>query len=228
MKTLGRKQQGDVIIEFVLVFPLIMLLFFCCIQLTHFWIAKQLLHYAAYSAARTTLVTNIYDYAYINQHGAVEYNHIGTPLHTAACTVMSWLEPNGGMDEFQYFPKRTDNAWRRVRIEGTEQAGNGNMVAEVTVHYFCPLWVPMIDELLAYALAGGTQSGDGVFEFPDDYANIVNDQSIGALPDTNTIPPKSIYRDNGLFVIHMKERCLIAKPYSTETYARLPNGGAQP
>lgn len=228
MKSILKRQQGDVIIEFVLVLPILLLLFFTCLQLAHFWIAKQLLHYAAYSAARTTLVTNVLDYAYVNERGAVEYHHIGTPLHTAACMVMSWLEPNAGMDEFQYFPKRAANAWKRVRIEGTEEAGTGGMVAEVTVHYYCPLWVPMVDELLAYGLAGGTQNGDGVFEIPDDYSEVVNDQSIGELLDTNAIPPKSIYRDNGLFVIHMKERCLIAKPYSTETYARLPNGGTQP
>lgn len=228
MKSILRREQGDVIIEFVLVLPILLLLFFTCIQLAHFWIAKQLLHYAAYSAARITLVTNIQDYATVNEHGQLVYRPIGTPLHTAAATVMSWLEPKAGMDEFQYFPKGTDKAWKRVRIEGTEEAGTGSMVAEVTVHYYCPLWVPMIDELLAYAMAGGSKGGDGIFDSPDDYAEVVNDQTIGELPYSDNIPQNSIYRDNGLLVIHMKERCLMAKPYSTETYARLPNGGTQP
>lgn len=228
MKSILRRQQGDVIIEFVLVLPLILMLFFSCLQLAHFWIAKQLLHYAAYSAARTTLVTNVRDYAYVNERGVVEYHHIGTPLHTAACMVMSWLEPNAGMDEFQYFPKRAANVWKRVRIEGTEEAGTGGMVAEVTVHYYCPLWVPMVDELLAYGLAGGTKSGDGLFEAPDDFAEVVHGPAIGELPYSDAVPGNSIYRDNGLLVMHMQERCLMAKPYSTATYARLPGGGAQP
>jgi hypothetical protein len=228
MKWILKRQQGDVTLEFVLVLPLILMLFFTCLQFAHFWIAKQLLHYAAYSAARITRVTNIHDYADVNASGKVVYRHIRTPLHTAACMVMSWLEPDAGMDEFQYFPKDSAACWNRVRIEGTEEGGTGCMATEVTVHYYCPLWVPMVDELLAYGLAGGTDTRNGIFDSPADFEAVVNGGGIYELVYSDAVPQNAIYRDNGQLVIHMKESCLMAKPYSTETYARLPEGGANP
>ena len=39
-------------VELILVLPVFLLVFFACVQIAYFWIAKQLLQYAAYTAAR--------------------------------------------------------------------------------------------------------------------------------------------------------------------------------
>ena len=43
-------------LEFVLAFPLVLTLIFGCMQLAHIWMGKQVVHYAAYAAARAALV----------------------------------------------------------------------------------------------------------------------------------------------------------------------------
>jgi Flp pilus assembly protein TadG len=43
-------------LEFVLAFPLILTLMMACMQFAHIWMAKQVVHYSAYCAARATLV----------------------------------------------------------------------------------------------------------------------------------------------------------------------------
>ena len=42
-------------LEFVLAFPLILTLMLACMQFAHMWMAKQVVHYAAYCAARAAL-----------------------------------------------------------------------------------------------------------------------------------------------------------------------------
>ena len=49
-------EAGSVMLEFVIAFPVILVLMFACIQFAHIWIAKMVTHYAAYCAARTALV----------------------------------------------------------------------------------------------------------------------------------------------------------------------------
>jgi len=43
--------------EFVIVFPLLVVLLLGVFQFTHIWVARQVVHYGAYCAARAGLVT---------------------------------------------------------------------------------------------------------------------------------------------------------------------------
>lgn len=52
-----RDATGSVMLEFVIAFPVMLVLFFFCIQLALLWIGKQVVHYAAFCAARAGLVT---------------------------------------------------------------------------------------------------------------------------------------------------------------------------
>ena len=54
-KTTGRR-SGVVTLEFVLAFPLILTLIMACMQFAHIWMGKQVVHYAAFCAARAALV----------------------------------------------------------------------------------------------------------------------------------------------------------------------------
>lgn len=61
MKQYGRRRAhgrtGSVMLEFVLGFPIVLVLMLACIQIAHLYIAKQVVHYAAFCAARAALVT---------------------------------------------------------------------------------------------------------------------------------------------------------------------------
>ncbi len=51
-----RTRTGTVMLEFVLAFPLVLTLILACMQFSHIWIAKQVVHYSAYCAARAAIV----------------------------------------------------------------------------------------------------------------------------------------------------------------------------
>lgn len=215
--------------ELILVLPVILLVFFACVQIAYFWIAKQLLQYAAYTAARTTLVTNVQDYANVDDSGNVtSFFHAKGPLYRAATMVMSWMEADEGHPSFRYYQRNDDpsdkkaSTWRRIRIEG-EEGNSGSLCVEVTIHYYCPVWMPMVDEILGYAMAGGTQQPNDYFKAPEDYAEVVG--KIPVLPaPSESIPRNALYRDKaGTLLLHLHESCLMAKPYSTITYGRFPD-----
>jgi hypothetical protein len=60
--TNSRGRAGSIMMECVIAFPLVLLLIMGSIQFTHIWIARQLVHYAAYCAARATLVCQAGEY----------------------------------------------------------------------------------------------------------------------------------------------------------------------
>lgn len=58
-----RADGGAVMLEFVLAFPLVLVLIFACIQFAHLWVAKMVVHYAAFCAARSALVCTTGQYS---------------------------------------------------------------------------------------------------------------------------------------------------------------------
>ncbi|MEI8039855.1 MAG: TadE family protein [Verrucomicrobiota bacterium] len=49
-------------LEFVIAFPIVLVLVFACIQFTHIWTARMVVHYAAFCAARSALVCHTDEY----------------------------------------------------------------------------------------------------------------------------------------------------------------------
>ncbi len=70
-------QRGAVLAEFVICFPLVLFVMLAILQVAHIWIAKSLVHYAAFSAARSALVLT-----------PGEYNGVGS---IAAERILSWV-----------------------------------------------------------------------------------------------------------------------------------------
>ncbi|HQC52385.1 MAG TPA: pilus assembly protein, partial [Lentisphaeria bacterium] len=61
--TLWQDDQGTALMEFVLVMPILVFMIFCIAQLALVCMAKQLTHYAAYSAARAVIVYHPDDFS---------------------------------------------------------------------------------------------------------------------------------------------------------------------
>ena len=55
-KKLRAGDSGSVMLEFVIAFPLVLTLMFACIQFSQIWIARMVVHYGAFCAARSSLV----------------------------------------------------------------------------------------------------------------------------------------------------------------------------
>ena len=55
-------QSGSVMLEFVIAFPLLLVLMFACIQFSQIWTARMVVHYGAFCAARSALVCKTGEY----------------------------------------------------------------------------------------------------------------------------------------------------------------------
>jgi len=58
----GAGTRGSIMLEFIFAFPLVLILLLVCIQLAHVLLVRQVVFYAAYCAARATLVSNTSEY----------------------------------------------------------------------------------------------------------------------------------------------------------------------
>lgn len=235
MKRRFRSDRGSILMEFVIVAPMLLLLIFGIIQFAFIFMARELLYYASYSAARTALVYNIRDYTRSSiGDSSSDFLPDSGPLYLAACTVMSWLNFGDGSAGFRYFPKKDADVWWQVRISGRERvvmAGTEQIpTVAVTVHYYYPLLVPLVGDMIAYALAGNVDQNGAVPQKNDswetfgwapgsDYAAVM--QTVTEVEDA---PARNIYRYQGLPVIHLQDTCYMVKPYRTSTYARIPSG----
>ncbi len=57
-----RPQSGSVMLEFALAAPLLFALVFFCLQIAHVWLARQVVQYAAFAAARTLVTAHPSEY----------------------------------------------------------------------------------------------------------------------------------------------------------------------
>lgn len=72
LRQLIQNDDGVVMLEFLLAFPLVLTLIFAVIQFSHLWIARQVIHYAAYCAARSMLVVPEEEYDVTGQQAAIQ------------------------------------------------------------------------------------------------------------------------------------------------------------
>ncbi len=72
LRQLLHNDDGVVMLEFLLAFPLVLTLVLAVVQFSHLWIARQVVHYAAYCAARSMLVVQEGEYLAAGQQAAIE------------------------------------------------------------------------------------------------------------------------------------------------------------
>ena len=68
----AKSESGAVLLEFVLCFPILMVLFLFAVQFSYIMIAWQVVHYSAYMGARSAMTEN------------VQEKYCGSSLSTAA------------------------------------------------------------------------------------------------------------------------------------------------
>ena len=167
MKNFLQDDNGTALMEFVLVMPIFFFMIFCTIQLSLVCIAKQMVHYAAYSAARAAIVYNPDDYCF--EDGTFRMS--GGPVHRAACTALAWMGqlPTAGDADSQ--PLQIPG-WGpvpgsgfiinmpQVAIDDQNSCFLQDIPAvKVTVQFEYPLKIPFAGPLIAYFRFGGKADG---------------------------------------------------------------------
>ena len=168
------RDNGSVMLEFILAMPILLFLAFAVAQFSMIWIARQMAYYAAYCGARAAVVYNPEDYSAGDKFFAKS-----GPVYGAAFRVISFLNLKNSID----FEMRSDlwgDAQNSSRKENSGAGSNpwddlGNLVeiygggfdlgsetshrksteygkeraVQVTVLFKFPLDIPMIGRVIS-------------------------------------------------------------------------------
>jgi len=120
----SRAGSGSVMLEFVIAFPLVLVLMLACFQMAHLWIARMVVHYAAFCAARTALVRPTSEYA--------------GPAQQAAQQVCDWM----GKDN------KTGKVLLLAQVKKINEDPQWNITAQVSAKF--SLITPIVGPILAW------------------------------------------------------------------------------
>jgi len=141
--------RGSMLLEFVLAFPIILILCLSVIQVAQLWVTRHVIHYAAYCAARATLVCRPDEYE--------------SAAERAATQVLQWVvigKRHGERDRraagWGRIPGSGAVARKtRVRIHSDDRWNVG-----VTVSLDTALVTPIVGTLMARAMNHGDDNDD--------------------------------------------------------------------
>jgi hypothetical protein len=118
---------GSVMLEFVIAFPLVLVLMFACIQFSELWIARMVVHYGAFCAARSALVCT-----------SGEYNGNNSAPSRAATSVCALL--------WQSWPLQSGD--RNSTTVGDDPTWN----VTATHKYTFSLITPIVGQIMAWGM----------------------------------------------------------------------------
>ncbi len=148
-------------LEFVLAFPLILTLMLACMQFAHMWLAKQVVHYAAFCSARAALVCNKGEYQKAGQQAAeqvcawIVHGHTGGEQDKQ---VPGWgaIPDSGGVK-------------RKTKTQ-IEDVGRWNVRATVTFDF--ALLFPLVGPMIGYDMNPWAYGQEYVEQHKDATGNI--------------------------------------------------------
>ena len=187
---------GSVMLEFVLAFPVVLTLMLACMQFAHLWMAKQVVYYAAFAAARSTLVCQESEYPQAAQQAAEQ-----------VCAWISTGKQDGETDKripgWGAIPGSGGVA-RKTRVR-VENVGRWNVRA--TVQHDFALIYPLVGPIMAW--------GMNPWERGKEYAEQTTDE-------TGNIGDSEMVRFPHL---RLTETVVLPKPYVTLPAMGLPASG---
>jgi len=135
------RASGSVLLEFVIAFPVVLVLIFACVQFAHIWVARMVTHYAAYCAARSTLVCKEEEYPQAALKAAQRvcaWVVVGKARDDADVAVPGWgaIEGSGGAE-------------RKVRVTVAPEP-EWNVTA--TVYLDFGLITPIVGPIIAWGM----------------------------------------------------------------------------
>ena len=139
------RHGGSVMLEFVLAAPVILTLMLACMQFAHIWMAKQVVHYAAYCAARATLVCH--------------ESERDRAAEQAARQVCAWIvhgetagEPAKRIPGWGEIPG-SGGAKRKTRLKDGQVDDVGRWNVKATVKHDFALIFPLVGPMIGWALS---------------------------------------------------------------------------
>lgn len=192
-------RSGSVMLEFVMAFPLILLLMLGCMQITHIWIARQVTVYAAYCAARAALVVPQDEYPAAGKQAAEQ--------------VCAWAIIGQAEGE----PEKVIPGWGT--IPGTGAIGRGTKVVTMirqvdpwnvsaTVTFDFGLVMPVAGPVIGWLVNPWNENSEWLEQRADDTGNMHR------FVDSVQYPH-----------VRFRETVVLSKPYVTLPLMGVPSGG---
>lgn len=203
-------EKGSVLVELVLAMPILFVMTMAVLQFAHIWIARQVVHYAAYSSARSTLTS---------RSGRLAH---GKALDSAR-SACAWVTFSNG-----------DNQGEELEVAGWGKIPNSGAVNErvrvttgyedyynlyfpwesrVTVEFDFPLLMPVVGRMVSYlhkqdsdTVAEKLASGEVGFKVGSGWTG------------QQEVAGDSKSEEGALPFITIRESCILPKPYSTDNY----------
>jgi len=188
--------SGTVLMEFIMAFPIVLTLMLAVVQFAHICIARQVVHYAAYSAARAAMVT---------MEGADATNY----AHEAAARVCSSITLSESPAEYSSRVDSanagTDDAFKAAlrKTRETVDFDSNPWNIKATVYHDFGLVVPIVGQMLGWGLT--LWDKDAYQLKPDMTGNVHTNLDAIAYPH-----------------ITLTETVLMSKPYKTVVAAEQP------
>jgi Flp pilus assembly protein TadG len=196
MKPAGQTRSGSVMLEFILAFPLILTLLTACMQFAHLWMGKQVIHYAAFCAARAALVCEPSEYPAAGRQAAEQicaWVVNGKMAGEADKRIPGWGEIPG-----------SGGVKRKTQVTVTE-VGQWNVRA--TVEHDFALVFPVAGPMIGW-LVNPWDGGSEYDEQRADTSGNVGDGDLIRYPH-----------------LKFKETVVLSKPYKTLPRMGIPAGG---
>jgi hypothetical protein len=197
--------------EFVLVMPLLFVMIMGVLQIAHIWMARQVVHYAAYCAARSTLTAN--NMLFRDQGVARD----------AALRVCAWIafddEGDGGSQDVTEIPgwgtiPFSGSVKKRTRVytgysdtEYVPMLGACPWQTRAKVEFDFPLLMPVAGQMMSYLFK----------EDADAVAQKIRAGELAVKPGVGWTGQEE-KKDYSYPYITLKEMCILPKPYSTGIY----------
>ena len=193
------RRSGSMLMEFVMVMPILFILIMLVLQFAHIWLAKQMVSYAAFCAARATMACSQSECERAAKKAAVQtlawVNILGDGGLTSGVKVPGW----GTIPE-------SDSAIARISVE--DFVPKQGRYAACTVKFKFPLLIPVAGQMISYC-AGTSGASSGTMKGKATYQ-----PGVGWTGEENLF--------HGFPYIELSATGVLPMPYST---ANLPTGG---
>jgi hypothetical protein len=206
------RHTGSAMMEFVLVMPLLFVMIMGVLQVAHIWMARQVVHYAAYCAARSTLTAN---------HELMKDQGVATDAALRVCAWIAFDDEGGGgsAQDVTEIPgwgtipfsgsvkKRTRVVTGNTDSEYTGMMGACPWQTRAVVEFDFPLLMPVAGQMMSYLVK---PSGAEV-------AQQIRAGIIAVKPGMGWTGQEE-KKNYSYPYITLKEMCILPKPYSTAIY----------
>lgn len=196
--------------EFVLVMPLLFVMIMGVLQVAHIWMARQVVHYAAYCAARSTLTAN---------HDLMRDQSVATDAALRVCAWIAFDDDGGAGQDVTEIPgwgtipfsgsvkKRTRVVTGYTDSEYMGMIGACPWQTRAVVEFDFALLMPVAGQMMSYLVK---PSGDAV-------AQQIRAGIIAVKPGMGWTGQEE-KKNYSYPYITLKEMCILPKPYSTAIY----------